>query len=146
MTDDTWTNRDLPVLRAAVELYEEHGRGPRVSAIEARTGFDTDTVQRALRALYTEPFFEKSAGSWGGGMIMVGAPTSEALRVAGQWPSPEGQLERLIAAIEDAAEDSTRQDEERSRLGQLALSLRGAAYQIAVGALGGAGGNMMTGG
>ncbi|MCV7080538.1 hypothetical protein BST26_14540 [Mycolicibacterium insubricum] len=145
MTDDTWTSRDLPVLRAVVELYEETGRGPRVTAVQQRTGFDGDTVQRALRALYTQPYFTKGNGSWGGGLIMVGTPTSEALRVAGQWPSPEAQLERLIVAIESAADDESRQDEERGRFRQLALSLRGAAYQIAVGALGGAGGNLMTG-
>ena len=146
MTDDTWTTRDLPVLKAVVELYEETGRGPKVSAVQARTGFDGETVQRALRALYTEPYFEKDGGSWGAGLIMVGAPTSKALRVAGQWPSPEAQLERLIAAIESAADDDSREDEERGRFRQLALSLRGAAYQVAIGALGGAGGNMLTGG
>ena len=55
---DTWSTRDLPVLRAAVELFERNGRGPRASAIESELGFDEDTVQRALRALYTEPYFE----------------------------------------------------------------------------------------
>src|SRR6478736_5793934 len=129
MTDDTWTTRDLPVLKPAVELFEQHGHGPSASAIETRTGFDSETVQRALRALYTEPYFEKGGGSWGAGLIMVGVPTSTALRVAGQWPSPEAQLERLIAAIESAADDDSREDEERGRFRQLALSLRGAAYQ-----------------
>lgn len=143
---DTWASRDLPVLKAAVELYEENGRGPRVSAIEARTGFDHDTVQRALRALYTEPYFEQGKGSWGAGLLMVGTPTSAALRVAGQWPSPETQLERLIAALEAAADDDARPEQERSRFKQAALWLGGTASQIAIGALGGAGGNMMTGG
>ena len=75
---------------------------------------------------------------------MVGTPASDALRVAGQWPSPEAQLDRLIAALEAAADDGTR-DDERSRSKQAILTLRGGAWQVAIGALGGAGGNMMTG-
>ncbi|NGX07010.1 hypothetical protein [Mycobacteroides franklinii] len=141
---DTWESRDLPVLKAAVELWEEHGRPPRATAVAAKTSFDGDTVQRALRALDTEPYFEKSM-SGSGQIIAVGKPTSAALRVAGQWPSPETQIERVIAALEAAADDDSRQPEERSRLRQVALSLRGAAFQIAIGALGGAGGNLLTG-
>src|SRR6476620_9510343 len=115
MTDDTWTTRDLPVLKPAVELFEQHGHGPSASAIETRTGFDEETVQRALRALYTEPYFDK--GVEGDDQILiVGRPTSDALRYAGQWPSPEAQLERLIAALEAAAADESRQPEDRSRL------------------------------
>lgn len=142
---DTWESRDLPVLKAVVELYEEGGRGPKVSAIEARTGFDHDTVQRALRALYTEPYFEEGKGAWGAGLLMVGKPTSAALRVAGQWPTPETQLERLVAALEAAAADDARPEQERSRFKQAAFWLGGAASQVAIGALGGAGGNLING-
>lgn len=142
---DTWELRDLPVLKAVVDLYEEKGRGPRVTAIEARTGFDHDTVQRALRALYTEPYFEEGSGAFGAGLIMVGKPTSAALRVAGQWPTPETQVERLIAAFQAAADDESRPEEERSRASQVGLWLAGALSQVAIGALGGAGGNMLTG-
>lgn len=146
MTKDTWTNRDLPVLRAAVDLYEKTGREPRATSVEQATGLDHDTVQRALRALYREPYFEEPTEAFGGEIIFVGAPTGAALRVAGQWPSPESQLERLIAALEAAAEDEARPDQERSRFKQAALWLGGAASQIAISALGGAGGNLMTGG
>jgi hypothetical protein len=145
MPDTTWESRDLPVLKAVVELYEEKGRGPKVSAIEARTGLDHDTVQRALRALYTEPYFEEGQGAWGAGLLMVGKPTSAALRVAGQWPTPETQVERLIAAFQAAAEDQSRPEEERSRAKQVGLWLTGALQQVAIGALGGAGGNLING-
>jgi outer membrane protein assembly factor BamA len=146
MTHDTWHNRDLPVLKAAVGLYEEKGRGPRVSAIEARTGFDQETVQRALRALYSEPYFEEVRTASGVGFIVVGRPTSAALRVAGQWPTPEAQLERMVAALEAASDDDARPERDRSRFKQAALWLGGAASQVAIGALRGAGGNVMTGG
>jgi hypothetical protein len=146
MTEDTWNNRDLPVLRAVVDIYDRTGRTMRTSAIEQECGLDEETVQRALRALNREPYFEKVTVASGGLILLVGAPTGAAFRVAGQWPSPEGLLERMVAALEIAANDESRDDEERSRFRQVILTLRGAAYQVAIGALGDAGGNLMTGG
>ncbi|GAB3135279.1 hypothetical protein GCM10027289_28710 [Tsukamurella serpentis] len=140
---DTWTTRDLPVLRAVVELYET-GAGSQPFRIAEATGFDEATVSRALRALYREPYFEEPARDHGGEILFVGAPTGDALRVAGQWPTPENQLDRLIAAFEAVAADDTQPEEERSRARQLGLSLKGALYSVAIGALGGAGGNMLA--
>ncbi|CDQ43119.1 hypothetical protein [Mycolicibacterium neoaurum] len=145
MTEDTWHNRDLPVLRAAVDIYERTGRTMKPRQIEQECGFDAETVQRALRVLNLQPYFEKTSGAFGGGILLVGAPTAEALRVAGQWPTPEGQLERLVAAFEAVAADDTRPEEERSRAAKVGLWLTGALSQVAIGALGGAGGNMMSG-
>jgi len=101
--------------------------------------------QRALRALYTEPYLEEGRSAFGGKILSVGVPTGEALRVAGAWPSPEGLLEWLIAALDRAAEDETREPEERSKLKQAAIWLGGFASQVAIGALGGAGGNILSG-
>lgn len=145
MIADTWTTRDLPVLRAAVEIYDRTGRNPNAAELGVACEFDKETVQRALRALYREPYYEKGRNAFSGVILGVGAPTSAALRVAGQWPSPEVQLERLVAAFEAVASDDTRPDEERSRAKQAGLWLTGALSQVAIGALGGAGGNLMTG-
>jgi hypothetical protein len=51
----------LPVLRAVVDIYDRTGDYlTDTDDIAAETGFDADTVQRALRALNTQPsFFEK---------------------------------------------------------------------------------------
>ena len=76
--------------------------------------------------------------------MMVGPPTGDALRVAGAWPSPENLLERLIAALQDAANDETREPEERSKLKQAASVLGSLATQLAVNALGGAAGNVLS--
>ncbi|MDT5185263.1 MAG: hypothetical protein QOI29_3421 [Mycobacterium sp.] len=70
--------------------------------IAAVANLDTDTVQRALRALSTEPFFAKGMETANGDILWVGKPTSKALRVAGQWPSPEALLDRLIDALATA--------------------------------------------
>jgi hypothetical protein len=140
---DSWTTRDLPVLKAAVELYEENGGGGVApSAIAARLHIDEETVQRSLTAL--APYFE--GGLRGDDQVVnTGRPTSEARRAVGTWPSPQAQLERLIAALDHAANDESFDQEERSRFKQAILTLRGAAWQVAIGALGGAGGNMITG-
>jgi hypothetical protein len=147
MTEDIWNSRDLPVLRAVVDIYEESGTYlTRASAIERRTGLEKDEVQRALRRLNSQPpFFEKMVDASGGLIIMVGPPTGDALRVAGAWPSPENQLRRLISALEDAAEDDARAPEERSKFRQAASYLGSFATQVAIGALGGAGGNVISG-
>ncbi|WP_062894951.1 hypothetical protein [Mycobacterium avium] len=140
--EDTWLNRDLPVLKAAVEIYDRTGH-IRADAIEKAVGFDTETVQRALRALYTEPYFQQGTSAYGGRMIFVGVPTSDAYRVAGKWPTPENLLERLIAAFDAAGEDDDRDEPERSRFKQAAAWLGSAASQVAISALGGAGGHML---
>ncbi|MCV7236005.1 hypothetical protein BST20_27225 [Mycobacterium branderi] len=147
MTEDTWTSRDLPVLRAVVDICDESGAYlTRATAIEQRTGLDHDTVQRALRRLNSQPScFEKLVGASGGQIIMVGPPTADALRVAGAWPSPEQLLQRLINALETAADDDTRAPEERSKFRQAASYLGSFATQVAIGALGGAGGNVLSG-
>jgi len=139
MTDETWSSRDLPVLRAVVDICEGSGTYlTRATAVERRTDLDTETVQRALRRLNSEPsFFEKVVDASGGQIITVGPPTAYALRVAGAWPSPERLLQRLIGALEAAAE--------RSKFRQVAAYLGSFATEVAIGALGGAGGNVLTG-
>jgi len=144
--EDTWTNRDLPVLKAVVEIYDATGRTMiRPGDIAAKAGFDQETTERAIRALYREPYLEEGTSSWGGQYVAVGPPTGEALRVAGQWPTPENLLERLIAALDAAGDDENLAEPERSKLKQIALGLRGFAYHVAIGALGGAGGHMLSG-
>jgi hypothetical protein len=137
--------RDLPVLQAIVEIYDSTGRNARPGEIATRTGLDQETVQRAIRALYTEPYMQEGTQAFGGQHLIVGTPTGDALGVAGQWPSPENLLERLVTGLEGAAEDEDRPEEERSKLKQAALWLGGALSQVAIGALGGAGGNIISG-
>lgn len=143
--DDTWTNRDLPVLKAAVELFDKTGH-VRADAIAQALEFDSETVQQALRALYTEPYFRQGgATAWGGRRIIVGDPTSDAYRIAGKWPTPENLLERLVAALEAAGEDEDVPEPERGKAKQAALWLGDTLSKIAIGALGGAGGHMISG-
>ena len=73
--------------------------------IAAVADLDSVSVQRALRALGTEPFFAREQETANGDILWVGKPTGEALRVAGQWPSPKALLDRLIDALETAGDD-----------------------------------------
>jgi hypothetical protein len=123
---DTWFERDLPVLKAAVEVFERDGDPMEAGDIAAALKLGPDIVQRALRALSAEPFFAKGMESGNGEILCVGKPTSQALRATGQWPSPVSLLDRLIGALEAAGEDAERVPEERSKLKQLALGLRSA--------------------
>ncbi len=144
---DTWTNRDLPVLKAIVKIYDETGRTMiRPGQIAARAGLDEETTTRALRALYRQPYLEPASESFGGRFVAVGPPTGDALRVAGQWPTPENQLERLIAALNAAGDDDEHFEEpERSKFKQAAAWLGSFASGVAISALGGAGGHMLSG-
>jgi len=143
---DTWTNRDLPVLKAVVDIFEDNDEdGIDAGEIVRRTGLDA-AVQRALRALYKHPYLERDSGmSDGSGRVLyAGEPTGDSLRAAENWPSPQGIIDRLVAALEAAAEDELREPEERSLFKKAALTLGGAAHQVALGALGGAGGNIIS--
>lgn len=132
------------MLCAVVEQYDENGISPSSGEVSRSTEIEISDVQRALRALALEPFFTEVDHMMDGDVV-VGAPTGNAFRVAGKWPTPEAQLDRLIAAIEAVAADEAQPDAERSKARQLGLSLKGALYQVAIGALGGAGGNLMSG-
>jgi hypothetical protein len=58
---EEWTNRDLPVLRAVVEIHDKTGRTKiQAGAIASAVGFDKETTQRALRALDAEPYLKSS--------------------------------------------------------------------------------------
>ncbi len=144
---DTWTNRDLPVLKAVVDIFEDDDDNIDPREVAARTGLDYDAVQRALRVLYKHPYLDRDSGltDANGEIMFAGEPTAEGLRAAENWPSPQGLVDHLVAALERASDDESRDAEQRSLLKRTALALGGAAYQVAIGALGGAGGNIISG-
>ena len=52
--EETWTSRDLPVLRAIVEVFERTGRVMHPNEIVQQSGLTGDQVERALNALEGE--------------------------------------------------------------------------------------------
>lgn len=103
---ETWSRRDLPVLTAIVEVFERTGRVMRPSEIVEQSGLDTDQVEAALRALESEdpPFITKLERRASGGISLVGRPTGHARRAVGAWPTPESIADRLISALDEAAQ------------------------------------------
>ena len=79
-------------------------------------------------------------------MSLIGShlPAQEIQSFCGVNPT-QNLLERLIAALDAAGDDENLAEPERSKLKQIALGLRGFAYHVAIGALGGAGGHMLSG-
>ncbi|RZT11617.1 hypothetical protein EV589_5814 [Mycobacterium sp. BK558] len=104
MVEETWASRDLPVLKAVVELYGRDNEAE-VWDIRQLTGFDEETVHRALLALSRESYFDEITTYGPNQVDYIGPPTGHALRAAGQWPTPDNLLQNLIAGLEAAAGD-----------------------------------------
>lgn len=101
--DSTWETRDLPVLRAIVELSEEGVGNVPVESVASRTGLDEETVRAAFLALEGEqpPFcrFSETQRLGGRRMDFARSPTGHARRTVGAWPTPENLADRIIAAL-----------------------------------------------
>jgi len=130
---DTWTTRDLPVLRAIVQVFDDSGHSPDPKRIQDETGLEAEVVQKALRALQHEQpsFLTSVTGSWGTQILMVGAPTGHARRSVGAWPTAEALADRLVVAMNKAA-DGEPDGERKSLLRKAAAFLGSAGRDIAV--------------
>lgn len=132
---DTWFTRDLPVLKAIAE----HCDAPegivdlRPQQLPELTGLDIDAVKRSLAALIEAdpPYITGVVGSEGRYPSRVGGITSEARRALGMWPSPEPLADRLVAALNTAA-DAEPDPQRSSRLRDVAGWLGGAARDLGV--------------
>ena len=131
--DQTWTVRDLPVLRAINELYEETGQIVSPNQIEAKTGLAAEVVQSALRALDSEqpPYVKKMQRYSSGHVVMIGAPTGHARRAVGAWPTAETIADRLVSALDEAA-DREPDPERKGWLSKTAAYLGNAGRDLAV--------------
>jgi hypothetical protein len=135
MTSATWENRDLPVLNAIVEQWDQGVEPVVPGAIVNQTGLSESVVQRSLRALAREepPLFVPIYGSSMAGSSIAGAtdPTGHARRAVGAWPTPESIADRLVQALAEAA-DREPDDERRGWLKKTATYLGTAGRDIAV--------------
>lgn len=90
-------------------------------------------MQLALRALDSEsPLFVTKMQRYADGhVILVGAPTGHARRAVGAWPTAEAIADRLVGALDEAAQREP--DEERKGfLGKAASYLGNAGRDLAV--------------
>ena len=130
--ESTWETRDLPVLEAAVRLLDEYAESalPDLGDLCEATGLDNDSVHRALAALQGE-YLAYERGGGDGRFTHVKSVTAQARRIVGQWPTPEALVDRLVAALDKAAEQEPN-DERRSKLRTVSAALGGAVRDVAV--------------
>ncbi|WP_139131862.1 hypothetical protein [Micromonospora chersina] len=135
MTNDTWESRDLPVLRAIVEISDEGARDMDARDVAKRVGMDLETALVALFALAGEhpPLFkyEDASDFDGRDMCLIRDPSGHARRIVGTWPTSETLADRLVQAMEQAA-DQESDPEKRGWLRKTADWLGSAGRDIAV--------------
>lgn len=139
MIEDTWSTRDLPVLKVIVELADQGESSVEPAEIQRRTGLSAQQVQVALAALDDEdPSLISIIGhTRGDGTREIYAaqqPTGEARRRVGSWPTPEGLADRLIAALKEAAEAET-DPERKTKWETVAGFLSGVGQGVLIGVL-----------
>ncbi|WP_020387712.1 hypothetical protein [Kribbella catacumbae] len=64
-----------------------------------------------------------------GHIMIVGAPTGHARRVVGAWPTPESLADRIIAALNDAA-DNEPDEAKKGKLRRAAEAVAGVGRDI----------------
>jgi hypothetical protein len=115
---DAWFTRDLPVLRAIARLVDEpkHGGAPYLlGSVVPASGLPKAEVIAAAKALagagYIEPITNHA-----GDIVRITAISAEARRLAGLWPTPQGEWDRLLEQLTVRAEKApTEVERERWR-------------------------------
>jgi hypothetical protein len=111
---DVWFTRDLPVLRAIARLVDEpqHGGAPYLGQVVPASGLPKPEVVAAARALVAAGYVE-ALTNYAGEIVRFTGISAEARRLAGLWPTPQGEwdrlLEQLTARAENAPTDGERQ-------------------------------------
>ena len=136
--ESTWESRDLPVLEAIVAICDETGSSASKQAVAERTGLDEGTVRLSFFALAAEqpPLFRiGNPSSLAVRDINYATdPTGHARRIVGAWPTPESLAERIVAALNEAAEEEA-DDEIKGRLKRGAEALSGVGKGVLTGVL-----------
>lgn len=133
---DTWHNRELPVLRALAQAFDQRP----LKNIEVRTLKETldlpdDDVDRALIHLdaggYIDGIWTSRVGAKH--LARVARVSPEARRIVGLWPSPDTAYERIVQTLEHIAEASG-PDHDRANNTLNALADAGDGFRRALGA------------
>ena len=113
---DTWFTRDLPVLRAIARLVDapEHGGSPYLlGAVVPASGLPKADVVVAAKALASAGYIEPLTNH-AGDIVRITAISAEARRLAGLWPTPQGEWDRLLEQLDSRAANAAT-DVERTR-------------------------------
>ena len=113
--DDAWFTRDLPVLRAIARLVDgpQHGSAPYLGQVVPASGLPKPEVVAAARSLVSAGYVE-ALTNYAGDIVRFTGISAEARRLAGLWPTPQGEWERLLEQLAARAEKAPT-DVERQR-------------------------------
>ena len=98
---DVWFTRDLPVLRAIARLVDgsDHGSSPYLlGAVVPASGLPKAEVIAAAKALASAGYIEPLTNH-AGDIVRITGISAEARRLAGLWPTPQGEWERLLEQL-----------------------------------------------
>lgn len=133
--DNTWTTRDLPILRSALRRLDAGEDFPDLEEIRAEVGLDVTQMRAGLRALehagppYIELTYTMAGPARVGGHVK--GVSERARRELGTWPSATSMVDRLVEALEDAEEEE-QEPERKSKLRAARDALAGMARDVAV--------------
>jgi hypothetical protein len=113
---DTWFRRDLPVLRAIARLVDEpkHGGAPYLlGSVVPGSGLPKEQVVAAAKALAVAGYIQPLTNH-AGDIVRITGISAEARRLAGLWPTPQSEWERLVEQLTARAANAPT-DVERTR-------------------------------
>jgi hypothetical protein len=127
----TWADRDLPLLRESVRRIDAGEEWPAMRKIARSCGIDFEQAEVGFDALVEDGYLV--TGGRGMGVLngYVTRVTGKARREVGAWPSAEGVVDQLVAAL-TAAADAETEPEKKSRLREAAETLGSTGYRVAV--------------
>jgi hypothetical protein len=117
---DAWFRRDLPVLRAIARLVDEpkYGGNPYLGQVVPASGLPKPDVAAAARALVSAGYVQVLT-TYSGEIVRFTGISPEARRLAGLWPTPQGEWDRLLEQLSARAANAPT-DVERERWRRLA--------------------------
>jgi hypothetical protein len=130
---DVWAARDLPVLREIVRKLESKPVGglADIGEIAQKLDLSWEDVRRAAMNLDRAGFV--TVGGFAELPIaFVSDFSGQALERVGMWPTPETALDRMIAALQQIADNTDEDPDTRSRARKILDNLGGAGKQIGI--------------
>jgi hypothetical protein len=116
---ETWTTRELPVLASVLRRFDAGELLVDLEDVRAEVQMTGPQMRAAVTALRdaSPPYIElQLTGGWAESLAggVVERLYERTRRELGSWPSPEGVLDQLVAALREAAEQE-REPERKGR-------------------------------
>jgi hypothetical protein len=111
---DIWFTRDLPILEAIVQIFEEHDRPiPNLATISAISGFPLEEVGKAAKNLNAGGYLDLKILMTGPdyGPWFIERVHTAALRATGAWPTPETLTKAVVLEFEKIVEGPSDNEE-----------------------------------